>query len=132
MLLYLGLQALLPAKLFRLAIPLLTSTYALLDLYGTHFLLMPYYTGVISHDAFNVVRAAKVADFLHFGSRTLMQKLAINKPAALTGSVLFVLWLMYIATTISIPILVARIHGADPKLQSPEDRLASANSASPF
>ena len=119
MLLYLGLQALLPAKVFRFAISLLTSIYALLDLYGTHFLLMPYYTGAISHDAFNVVRAAKFADFLHFGSRTLMQKLAMNKPAALTGSVLFVLWLMYIATTISVPILVSRIHGADPKLWSP-------------
>jgi hypothetical protein len=114
MLLYLGLKALLPANVFRFAISLLSAGYVLLDLYGTHLLLIPYYTGLISHNGFNVLSPAKLNDLVHFGPGNLIRHLLVNKPAALTGNVLLVLWLIYVAVTIGVPVLIFRIHAAHP------------------
>ena len=44
-----GLAALLPSRYARWILPTLTSCFALLELYATHFLLIPYYTGLIAH-----------------------------------------------------------------------------------
>src|SRR3981081_307815 len=48
---YCGLRAALPSGLHRWILPSLTAAFALLDLYGMHFLLLPYYSGIISHSA---------------------------------------------------------------------------------
>jgi hypothetical protein len=50
-LVYCGLRSALPFGLHRWILPSLTTAFALLDLYGMHFLLLPYYSGIISHSA---------------------------------------------------------------------------------
>jgi hypothetical protein len=74
----------------------------------------PYYTGLISHSVFDQVRPATFASFLHSDSRTLMQNLTVNKPPVLTGTVLLILWLIYIVLTVWIPMLSVYIHAVNP------------------
>jgi len=100
LLLYFGLCSALPANIFRWALPLLVSAFALLDLFGTHLLLIPYYAGLISHDAAGQVSPATVNALVHFGEGNLLQRLTINKSAVLSTTSLGLLWSIYIVVTV--------------------------------
>jgi 4-amino-4-deoxy-L-arabinose transferase-like glycosyltransferase len=100
LLLYFGLRSALPANIFRWAMPLLVSAFALLDLFGSHFLFIPYYAGLISHDAAGQVSPATITALVHFGQGNLLQRLAINKSAVLSTTSLGLLWSIYIVVTI--------------------------------
>lgn len=112
MLLFMGIRTLLPASAFRFAIPLVISSYALLDLYGTHFLLIPYYTGLISHDSFDQVHPVKLWALAHVGASDIIQRVTTNKPAVLSPTLLTIMWLLYSMVTIFIALLSWRTKGA--------------------
>jgi len=107
---YWGLQAVLPNRLHSWIVPILTGAFALLDLYGMHFLLIPYYSGLISHSAIyrgvfshstlSLVLPARVQDFIQTGLSGLTNRLLVNKSPFLTSSTIFLLWLMYIVATL--------------------------------
>jgi hypothetical protein len=109
MLLYFGLQALLPAHRFRWVLPLLTSSFALLDLYGNHFVLMPYYAGIIGHNSGGQVDPASLRSVTALGMGTLLQRLTVNKPAFVNKTAFLVLWLLYIIATILVVSLSWRL-----------------------
>jgi len=104
----LGLAALSPAR-WRRWVPVAgTALFALLDLYATHFLLMPYYTGLVAHRANGSLESFHLSQLAAGGLQTMMSRMA---PAA---PVTFVLWLSFMAATLALP-LVAGL-GARSKL----------------
>jgi 4-amino-4-deoxy-L-arabinose transferase-like glycosyltransferase len=108
-LVYCGLRTALPFSSHPWILPSLTTAFALLDLYGMHFLLLPYYSGIISHSAvytgvfshstLSWVPAARLQQLMRTGLSTLADRLVINKPAFLTSRTLLLLWTIYFFAT---------------------------------
>lgn len=104
-LVYSGLRSVLPFRLHPWILPSLITAFALLDLYGMHFLLIPYYSGIISHSAvyegvfshstLSWVPAAGIRQLVRTGLTTFAERLAINKPNFVTTRTLVLLWLIY-------------------------------------
>jgi hypothetical protein len=69
--------------------------FVALDIYTTHFLLIPYYTGFIAHTARGAVAAFHVEQF----NAEILDRLLINKPGWLIGPVVATLWSLYIVST---------------------------------
>jgi len=95
-LLYLGLSAVVTKKIRSWILPSLTSLFVLLDLYGLHFLLVPYYTGVISHAGQNRVAEAGIGELIHMGIPEFARRLSVNKPAFLGATEIIVLWIIFL------------------------------------
>jgi hypothetical protein len=83
-----------------------TLLFGLLDLYGMHWLAIPYYTGVIAHQASGGLMALHLSRIREFGFFTMFERLAENKWALLSEPVLIGLWLLYLAGTL-MPVAVA-------------------------
>jgi hypothetical protein len=95
LLLYYGLQSVLPRGAHAWIIPTLTTAFFLLDAYGICFLLIPYYTGLISHSsATGQVAPARAAVLWHVGTAEIVQRLLINKPTDMTPGAFYVLWFL--------------------------------------
>jgi hypothetical protein len=72
-----------------------------LDLYTTHFVSIPYYTGLIAHLQSGAVASFHPAATLrNIGASEVIARLAVNKPVA--PSVLVVLWAAYLCATIGL------------------------------
>jgi hypothetical protein len=109
-LLYYGLRITLPLSLHPWILPSLATAFALLDLYGMHFLLLPYYsgitshsgvyTGVFSHSTLSWVPAARMQQLMQTGISNIADRLVINKPAFLTTGTLVLLWMTYCFATV--------------------------------
>jgi 4-amino-4-deoxy-L-arabinose transferase-like glycosyltransferase len=94
----LGLTALSPAPCRRF-VPLAgTVLFALLDLYATHFLLMPYYTGLTAHRAGGSLESFHLSQLGGGGFQTMMSRMALAPPAT------FVVWLCFLAATLALPL----------------------------
>ena len=109
-LIYCGLHTILPSSLRPAILPGLVTAFALLDVYSVHFLLIPYYSGIISHTAIykgvfshstvSWVPPVRIQALMHTGTSTIVQRLLVNKSSVLTTGVLLTQWLIYMATTI--------------------------------
>ena len=105
LLVYFGLQGLFPTASFTWVVPAVVLAFALLDLYGTHFMLVPYYAGVISHTAAGQVSPARFSSLAAWGISGLLQRLTTNKPAFLTPETMAMLWFTYVAATVTVVVL---------------------------
>jgi len=99
-LLYLGLSAILPRRFRSWILPTLTGLFALLDVYGLHFLLVPYYTGVISHPLQGRVPEAGLSQLAHVGIAEFARRLDVNKPGFLVPGEIVALWILFLLATI--------------------------------
>jgi hypothetical protein len=95
-----GLFALSPPRWMRWTIPALTTLFCLLDLYATHFILIPYYTGLIAHKQNGVLPAFHVERFGEFG--TALQRLQINRATSITSLSILILWVLYLIATVAL------------------------------
>ena len=98
----------------RIRVPALaigTVLFGALDLYGMHWLALPYYTGMIGHRASGALTALHISDVRAFGFFTMFQRLAENKWALLSEPVLIILWTLYLAATI-IPMALVLVMAA--------------------
>jgi 4-amino-4-deoxy-L-arabinose transferase-like glycosyltransferase len=95
-----ALEAFFPA---RVVLPALTIAIAGLDLYGTHALLMPYYTGLSSHRG-DWVPPAIVATISHLPE--VFTRLSETRPAWLGAPVLLTWWIGYWAATVGTLLMV--------------------------
>lgn len=77
-----------------------TILFGLLDLYGMHWLAIPYYTGIIGHWANGTLAALHISRYHAVGLGTVFERLAVNKPGPMSQPVLIVLWILYLAGTI--------------------------------
>jgi hypothetical protein len=77
------------------AIAFAVLCFVALDIYTTHFLLIPYYTGMISHTVTGALASFHVEQI----SSDMFRRLLTNKPGWLTGSLLTTLWSLYLLST---------------------------------
>ena len=79
-----------------------------LDLYGMHWLAVPYYTGMIGHKPNGTLAALHMGEFRTVGFQSAFERLAVNKGALISSRVLTVLWLLYLVGTVCAMALVVR------------------------
>ncbi len=103
-LLLIGLERLLPTRFAFSAVPIMATLLLALEFFGNWFLLLPYYTGLIGHDAHqNLPAFHPTADKV----RTLFERLPVNKPYFLhTSEFVILAVLSVLATSILIGISV--------------------------
>lgn len=77
-----------------------TVLFGLLDIYGMHWVAIPYYTGIIGHRATGALAAMHVDQMRSAGFHTMFERLAVNKWAPVSPPVLVTLWILYVAGTI--------------------------------
>jgi len=109
-----GLEAFFRAKFVVL---LLCVGVAVLDLYGMHALMLPYYVGLSVH-AGPHVPPSMAATLSHLP--TVFARLAVNKPGWLNAHVLIALWLLYLGATIG-TLLICATAFATPSSRSAPD-----------
>jgi hypothetical protein len=100
-----GLLALLPKRYRRWILPTGTFCFALLDLYATHCLLIPYYTGMIAHRANGGLATFHLGLLKDLPVSLVIQRLLVNKPSLLSGPVLAVIWIFFLVSTLSLIVL---------------------------
>jgi hypothetical protein len=94
-----GLYQLLPQR-WSGAAASLTGLFLLLETYATHLVLIPYYTGLIRHNATGALAAFKIPQATAVGWNEVLRRVAINKPDFLVPSVLIVLWIIFLAASL--------------------------------
>ena len=105
-----GLFRLLPDIYSLFFVPVLALFFNLLEQFGTTFLLLPYYAGIIQHDGSGHLPALKISQLAHGGISRLFDNLLANKPAFLTSwELMFMMALSFGAAValVSIGCLVA-------------------------
>jgi hypothetical protein len=105
-----------------LAMALGTTLFGLLDLYGMHWLAIPYYTGLIGHRANGALAALHVSEFGAVGFDAVFERLAVNKWVPMSPRVLIVLWILYLAGTI-LPMAVMLLLALRSKRSQPQETL---------
>jgi len=83
----------------RYMVPAVVACFATVELYGTVFLMMPYYAGITAHTARGSVPAARLGQIF---SAELFRHLAVNKPGFLSPGVLIALWSVFLAALAAI------------------------------
>jgi 4-amino-4-deoxy-L-arabinose transferase-like glycosyltransferase len=104
-----GLFALFPVRWRRAILPTITSGFALLDLYATNFLLVPYYAGLIAHRPDGPLGSFHASQLAEVGPLSVLQRLLINKPGFLTVPILAASWILYVAATLGLVALCVRL-----------------------
>ncbi|MGH9721484.1 MAG: hypothetical protein ACRD8O_14840, partial [Bryobacteraceae bacterium] len=94
-----GLAALLPRSAHRAILPAGAFCFMALDLYATHFVLIPYYTGLIAHRPGGGVTAFHLDAGARLGWGELIRRLCVNKPDWVTPEALVAGWLLFLAAT---------------------------------
>ena len=109
-----GLEAFFRTKFLLLALCL---EVAVMDLYGMHALMLPYYVGLSAHMG-GQVPTALASTLSHLP--TVFARLAVNKPAWLNTPVLVILWFLYLAASLGSLVICAISNG----LSRSEDQIA--------
>lgn len=104
----LGLFALVPARWRGWILPAATSLFVLLDLYATHFLLIPYYTGLIAHRPNGQLASFYASQLGEVGVGTVLERLTVNKPALMSAPVFVLLWILFLSATLGLVALSVR------------------------
>jgi len=94
-----GLRAVCPSSWGRFVAPAGTIAFALLDLYGMHFVLIPYYTGLISHRPDGSIASFYVSQIQTFPLSEIVHRMGSNKPVFLASPVMAALWALYLGGT---------------------------------
>jgi 4-amino-4-deoxy-L-arabinose transferase-like glycosyltransferase len=97
-----GTMAVLPGRLRFAFLPFLTACFAMLDLYGAHFVLIPYYTGLIAHKANGPLATFHIGQYSKEGIGLAASRLLENKPAFWSEPALWTAWLLFIGATAGI------------------------------
>jgi 4-amino-4-deoxy-L-arabinose transferase-like glycosyltransferase len=97
-----GLVALLPKRYARWILPVATSCFALLELYATHFLLIPYYTGLIAHTPNGGLTTFHASMLKDLPVTVVIERLLVNKPYFLAEPILLAIWILFLLSTLSL------------------------------
>ena len=91
-----GISTLLPVKVERFAVPAVAACFALLEIFGVDFLLMPYFAGFTAHTAQGSVRAMQVGSLAGGGFGRLFRNLSAFRQPALSAPMLECLWAVFL------------------------------------
>jgi hypothetical protein len=97
-----GLAALIPARLTVLVAPGLVFFLVSLEMFATHFYLLPYYAGFIAHRPSGGLPAFRLSQLQDGAASLLVNRLAVNKPEMITAGTMVVLWVLFLAATFAL------------------------------
>ena len=83
----------------------LTGLFLLLEIYATHFVLIPYYIGLIHHRPDGTITSFYVSQGWGLGWEAILSRLAINKAFFISPSTFVLLWLGFAAANIGLFVL---------------------------
>ncbi|MGE5647918.1 MAG: hypothetical protein ACM336_19245 [Acidobacteriota bacterium] len=96
----LGLTGLAGTEWARRGLATLAVLFLALDLFSVHFLLAPYYTGLIAHRPPGGIPAMRIADLLSPGTiQEMLRRLALDQPSALGPAFIAACWALYLLST---------------------------------
>jgi 4-amino-4-deoxy-L-arabinose transferase-like glycosyltransferase len=119
-LLFAGLARTLPEGYELWAVPSLAVLFNALEQYGTMFLLIPYYAGIIQHDARARLPALRISQLAHGESRRLIENLAANGPEFASPVILAILMALSSLAAVALVVIawsIARTKQEQPALQ---------------
>jgi 4-amino-4-deoxy-L-arabinose transferase-like glycosyltransferase len=111
-LLYVGLAGAFPTRFRPLILPALITLFVLLDVAGLHLLLLPYYTGMISHVSPDRIARASIGQLFQTGVFEFALRLSANKSAFLQPHVLIGMWVLFLIATCSLIPIAFRLRTA--------------------
>lgn len=91
-LLYSGMRQLVPSQWQDRAMLLFIGLFLLLETYATHFVLMPYYTGLIRHRPDTSLLVFHVSQALEPGWNEILLRLAVHKPGFVSLRIIVLVW----------------------------------------
>jgi 4-amino-4-deoxy-L-arabinose transferase-like glycosyltransferase len=94
-----------PARWRGSVLMIITSAFVLLDLYSSHFVALPYYTGVIRHTPGGSLPAFHISDAMALGAHEWIERMLMNRPQALTPVSLLLIWGTSIVLTVALPFI---------------------------
>lgn len=103
-LLFAGLHTVMP-RLKTAAGPILAIALSALELFGTHFYMLPYYTGFISYSPAGGLPAFRLAQLGNGGFQTMFQRLTLYKPSWMAPPVLIAAWAMFLIATVALAVI---------------------------
>jgi len=103
-----GLRALLPVRARSWAAPSLAALFALLDLYGVHFILLPYYIGVVAHTPAGGLPVFRLSHFATTGLGEISARLSLNPPFLVGPAAFWFLEGVYWVATIACVVIAIR------------------------
>ena len=86
----------------------LTGLLLLVECYATHFVLIPYYIGLTSHNAEGGLAAFHISQATNLGLQGILSRVAINKPAFVSPAVVVILWLAFAFASIYLLVMACR------------------------
>ncbi len=96
-----GLFYLIPERWHWGVLPLMASLFAAIDIYGVHALLLPYYTGIVSHvPGTDIVHPVTMAQLALVGPHSILDRLTVNKPSLFGPGVLVAFFVAYYLATV--------------------------------
>jgi hypothetical protein len=78
-----------------------------LDLYTVHFMLVPYYTGIITHIASGALPAVRPGQLTNF--HEILRRISFNRPPIITPASVSILWAMYFCGTCALAGLAVKL-----------------------
>ena len=79
--------------------------FVLLEMYATHFVLIPYYTGIIRHNADGGLPALHLSQALELGWGEILARLHLNRPEVLAYGMFLPIWIVFICSTLLVPLI---------------------------
>jgi hypothetical protein len=80
---------------------LIMACSVLIELYATHWILIPYYAGLIRHSASGGLQAFH-PESMGIGASEVLTRLTVNRPPILTSATFVGMWVVYLAATIGL------------------------------
>jgi 4-amino-4-deoxy-L-arabinose transferase-like glycosyltransferase len=101
-----GLWQFMPEAWRRNLLVSMTAAFVLLDLYSSHFVALPYYTGLIRHSPNNSLQVFHISDAAALGTHELLSRLLINRPAIFGPTLLLAIWGSFIILSVALPFII--------------------------
>jgi hypothetical protein len=103
-----GWRAVLPRRFESAGPAFLAIAFSAIDLFGTFFYSLPYYTGLISHTHNGGLPACRLPQLANGGFFTMLHRLTLGKPGWLGVSVMVLLCILWgIATVFAICVTIS-------------------------
>jgi hypothetical protein len=106
-----GLAGLVPRGHVRGVLVTVIALFAALDLYGMHFVLLPYYTGSVSHRPNGTLEAFHLSQIPGTYLSGLFARVSVNRPAWAVPASVIALWVAYVAATVALLVLSFKAAG---------------------
>src|SRR5262245_33448569 len=81
------------------AMVVLTGLFVVLELYAMHFVVIPYYTGLIRYRPDKSLMTFHISQAVDVGLPEVVDRLTINKAPFLTPGVMVSLWVVFLLAT---------------------------------